>query len=284
MSLTSYINTYDVTSARPMANYFNRYGGQVPLIVGDHSTHTIDAWKGYKHNIRYNQSVPSERRDVDIVQYLTAPALVHALNPNTKLIVMMRNPVSRIFSLYKFHVRKDLEDFHNGVTNGIAWWSACVAEQNPLNECLYGKPELRTYQPTSPCTWNRQATASIRKSLYHYYVKEWLDTFPRQQFLMFRFEDYVSNSTHYLNSLVFPFLGLPRLGGFNKLSMRMRWDFRLDFLRYKQPNHERPSKLRFGSWRHGDMLPETKRLLREFYQPHNQRLAELLGSDRYLWT
>ena len=101
---------------------------------------------------------------------------------------------------------------------------------------------------------------------------------------MFRFEDYVSNSTHYLNSLVFPFLGLPRLGGFNKLSMRMRWDFRLDFLRYKQPNHERPSKLRFGSWRHGDMLPETKRLLREFYQPHNQRLAELLDSDRYLWT
>ena len=262
-----------------MSRYFNQYGGAVPLIVGDHSTHTIDSWRGQQP---YNLSL-HDKPVGDIVKYVTSPTLVHKLNPATRFVVMMRNPMSRFFSLYKFHVSKDPQDFHNGVVNGIAWWNACRTEGFPLTECLYRKPALQTYRAVTPCSWQRQATASIRKSLYHYYLNEWLGTFPRRQFLIFRFEDYVANTTHYLNEIVFPFLGLPALGGINKLSMRIRWDFRFDFFRYKRYSTGRTS-WRLKQWPYGDMRTDTKRLLHDFYAPHNKRLATLLASDKYLWT
>ncbi len=37
------------------------------------------------------------------------------------------------------------------------------------------------------------------------------------------------------------------------------------------------------SARYPPMLPETKKMLQEFYAPYNKRLAELLKDDRYLW-
>lgn len=32
------------------------------------------------------------------------------------------------------------------------------------------------------------------------------------------------------------------------------------------------------------MWEDTHRLLRDFYQPHNEKLADLLGDPRFLWT
>ena len=34
----------------------------------------------------------------------------------------------------------------------------------------------------------------------------------------------------------------------------------------------------------GPMLPETERLLRDFYQPFVRRLAAMTGDDKFLWT
>lgn len=34
----------------------------------------------------------------------------------------------------------------------------------------------------------------------------------------------------------------------------------------------------------GFMWEDTHRLLRDFYQPHNEKLADLLGDPRFLWT
>lgn len=33
----------------------------------------------------------------------------------------------------------------------------------------------------------------------------------------------------------------------------------------------------------GKMLPETRAILTRFYKPHNEKLADLLGDDRFLW-
>lgn len=35
--------------------------------------------------------------------------------------------------------------------------------------------------------------------------------------------------------------------------------------------------------RYPKMLPETQKMLREFYEPYNKRLAALLQDDRFLW-
>lgn len=31
------------------------------------------------------------------------------------------------------------------------------------------------------------------------------------------------------------------------------------------------------------MLPETRRILDEFYKPYNDILADMLGDDKWLW-
>ena len=33
----------------------------------------------------------------------------------------------------------------------------------------------------------------------------------------------------------------------------------------------------------GDMLPQTRQRLEQFYSPFNERLAHMLGDERYLW-
>ena len=43
-------------------------------------------------------------------------------------------------------------------------------------------------------------------------------------------------------------------------------------------NHRRQSDLELG-----DMLPRTRSMLKEFYAPFNQELAQMMGSDAFLW-
>ncbi len=38
-----------------------------------------------------------------------------------------------------------------------------------------------------------------------------------------------------------------------------------------------------GTRSHGDILPKTRRLLEEFYEPYNKQLADFLQDDRFLW-
>ncbi len=34
---------------------------------------------------------------------------------------------------------------------------------------------------------------------------------------------------------------------------------------------------------HGNILPKTRRLLEEFYEPYNKQLGDFLKDDRFLW-
>ena len=43
------------------------------------------------------------------------------------------------------------------------------------------------------------------------------------------------------------------------------------------------SRQNVGSRSVGPMLPETERMLRDFFRPFVARLADLLGDQRFLW-
>ena len=44
------------------------------------------------------------------------------------------------------------------------------------------------------------------------------------------------------------------------------------------------SKANVGRHNVGPMLPETKKILHEFFQPFIKRLAALLGDQKFLWN
>ena len=36
--------------------------------------------------------------------------------------------------------------------------------------------------------------------------------------------------------------------------------------------------------KYGDMMPETRKLLTDFYAPYNKQLVKLIGDERFLWS
>ena len=60
---------------------------------------------------------------------ILAPHRIHHIYAEAKFIVIMRNPVDRTFSDFKYHTRNRLgaDYFHKAVVKGIQWWKHCVA-------------------------------------------------------------------------------------------------------------------------------------------------------------
>lgn len=49
-------------------------------------------------------------------------------------------------------------------------------------------------------------------------------------------------------------------------------------------DHNKKNKRNNQTLTLGDMLPETRDMLRQFYRPFNVNLSRLLNSDQYLWS
>ena len=91
------------------------------------------------------------------------PERVFQVMPNTKLIVLLRNPVDRAYSHYHHFKRKELEK--------LSFEEAVEREQKGIID-----PEI-----------NRNYLA---RGIYVEQLKRWMNFFPREQFLILKSEDY----------------------------------------------------------------------------------------------
>jgi tetratricopeptide (TPR) repeat protein len=153
--------------------------------------------------------------------------------PNVKLIVMMRNPVHRTISAYHHSVR----------------WSG---ELRSLEEVV--DAEIEMVQGMSDPSDLRKSQIKFEPrhvvwSMYYYFLKNWMNVFPRDQFLVLKSEDFFENPERVLNQ-VFNFLDLPN---------------------FKLPNY--PVYQSGGSYEKPDKLQVR---LSDFFEPHNQCLEEYL--------
>ena len=250
------------------------------------STHTIDIYRygdSADSNFHYNnQSAPSGSTgpDTRVLKEYSSAVLVKQLVPHAKFIIIMRDPVARLFSLYRMHEAVSHEDFHDGIVEGIKFWKNCIdTQKRPIGECMYyklNKGEDKVANKES--TWRTRAIGSVRRGIYYHYLAEWFAHFKREQFLVIKFENYARNSSGILNNQVFPHLGLPKLSGFNEISMNLRSQAAVSRSRPKA------SGVAVQKWTQGDMQPETKKLLRDFYAPYNKKLADWLGDPDFNWS
>ena len=132
------------------------------------------------------------------------------------------------------------------------------------------------YEETEHSEWDRaDALSSLRQSIYHLYIREWLKTFPPGRFLVLKSEEYNQDVIGTIRKTVFPFLQLA--------------DYDVTECMKAKPKKKVISRLASNGLRDIDlnysqlMLPKTWNLLVEFYRPHNQKLAQLLGDTRWLW-
>ncbi|XP_036402642.1 carbohydrate sulfotransferase 15-like [Megalops cyprinoides] len=181
---------------------------------------------------------------------------VHAVQPDAKFIVMLRDPVERLYSDYLYFsiANKSAEDFHERVSESLQLFEGCLAEFS-MRSCVYNT------------TLNNAMPVRLQVGLYIVYILDWLTVFKRDQILVLRLEDHATNRKYTMHK-VFDFLSLGPLTEQKEA----------EITRSPASNTRRPADKSLGP-----MLPITKEILRDFYSPFNQKLAKVLNNDSFMW-
>ncbi|KAJ8030523.1 Carbohydrate sulfotransferase 15 [Holothuria leucospilota] len=184
--------------------------------------------------------------------------VIRTVTPNAKFLVILREPVSRLYSSYNFFHRSSKptpEQFHEVVVNSVAIFEECLKE-NGLRACTYQPViSMRSFLPNTDFTGG----------LYHVYLEDWFRIFSREQILVLELNDWHYHCFENL-SKVYKFLELDSVPDtFIQESCN-------------QPTRVSPKK-RIAR----KMLDKTKRFLEEKYNPYNEKLFELLKDDRFDW-
>uniref|UniRef100_A0A3P9H9Y6 Sulfotransferase n=1 Tax=Oryzias latipes TaxID=8090 RepID=A0A3P9H9Y6_ORYLA len=181
---------------------------------------------------------------------------IHAVQPDARFIVMLRDPVERLYSDYLYFgiANKSAEDFQEKVSESLQLFEGCLMEYT-MRSCVYNT------------TVNNAMPVRLQVGLYIIYLMDWLRVFNREQILVLRLEDHASNRKYTMHK-VFDFLGL---GPLTK-------EIESEITESPASNTRRPADKNLGP-----MMAITKEILREFYTPFNAKLAKVLQNDSFLW-
>jgi hypothetical protein len=162
---------------------------------------------------------------------------VWRLFPEVKLIVLLREPVARAWSHYHHEVR-------------LGYEKLCFEDAIALEpERLQGETEKILTDETY-YSFNHQHCTYLSRGKYAEQLLRWMELFPKKQFLILKSEEFYANPAESVKP-VFEFLGLP--------------DCRLAEYR------------KYNAGEYPPICDSTQRYLREYFQPHNQRLEDYFG-------
>lgn len=217
------------------------------IIIGEASASTM--WDNNAWTFFYDNSTDGEP------PFLTQD-FIHAFQPDAKLIVMLRDPVERLYSDYLYFAssNKSADDFHEKVTEALQLFENCMLDYS-LRSCVYNN------------SLNNAMPVRLQVGLYAVYLLDWLTVFNKEQFLVLRLEDHASN-VKYTMHRVFQFLNLGPLSE------------KQEALMTKSPasNARRPEDRNLGP-----MWPVTQKILQDFYGPFNAKLAQVLADEAFTW-
>ncbi|KAK2921754.1 carbohydrate sulfotransferase 15-like [Channa argus] len=186
-----------------------------------------------------------------------AQDFIHAVQPSAKILIMLRDPVERLYSDYLYFkmANKSAEDFHQKVIESVQLFQSCLSERS-LRSCVYNT----SLSNTMPVRLNL--------GMYSVFLLDWLTVFQRDQILVLRLEDYAANLKVTIKK-VFDFLSVGPL---------------LEQVEAALTKRPMSNTRRAADRNLGPMLPATRSLLREFHQPFNHKLASVLDNSAFLWS
>ena len=217
------------------------------------------------------------------------PVLLSRVLPKTKLVVVMRNPVHRVWSHFWFDcvrhfpgkkqefIEHGASMFHNRTVNVISDFKHCIKSGIPEFTCAD--------RSTHSCKHRHNIMnelchdVEIGVSMYYLHLVNWFSAFNRDQIFFLRTEDLATNQLSTVTS-IWKFLDLR-----DPLQSEVA---RVDKLKqYLNTNNfaHTPNGSEKKMDAHGQiqMLPKTYIILDEFFRPYNQKLAALLNDQRFLW-
>ena len=203
------------------------------------------------------------------------PALISSIVPEAKYIVLMRDPVSRLFSDFKYLCEEQWDARHGEVPLAVVKNMTNVFDEqarleiSKFKRCLeVNSMEMCTHNAISG-THSKAMCSRVRLgiSLYTVHISTWLRHLSIDRFLFLNTDD-LSEQPYRTLSEIWDFLGVHK-----------QTERELEDVFYQRANAGHASSLQLLK-----MKPETERLLREFFRPYNRELADLMDNDKFLWT
>ena len=230
------------------------------LVYGmDGTTSTLYSWPMFSGQNR-------------LINVCLLPSVLPVVLPKIKFIVMMRNPVTYLYSHFWFSCTMDGKPvslemklkgpdvFHDRVLQVIASFHACIAEF-PLAKC--GQITEHFNRPFNAFMRNC-GDVFIPVALYYVHIKKWLSVVPRGKWLFVTMEELSTNKIQTLNR-VWDFLSIPPLK--KEVQGVVHSQVTVDY------HHDHSLAMR----------NDTREILKRFFRPYNQMLADLLGDRKFLW-
>jgi hypothetical protein len=165
------------------------------------------------------------------------PARLHALLPEARLVVLLRDPVRRAYSHY-WHERDERRE--------QLGFEEAVAAEPGRTDAIHARLADGSLE-RSPA---HQHYSYLARGRYAEQLERWFALFPRERFLVLRFEDLARDPLAALNATL-AFLGLPPA---TSVSLEAR-----------------------NTRRYPPMSEATEARLREYFEPYNRRLEAMLG-------
>jgi hypothetical protein len=190
-----------------------------------------------------------------------APERMARVIPQARLIALLRNPVDRSYSEYQQVVRKgrQIRTFPEAI--GLK----AAAKEAERTQSLGAEGEFSEHgEDYVSLDWS--SPKYLSKSVYVDQLLRWAEFFPREQMLVLKSEDFFESPVESLKP-VLAFLGLPD------------WEPEIPEFRGEgdKDEYERIKRNK-GTYEEG-MDPLTRRRLEEYFEPHNRRLYDFLGTD-----
>lgn len=202
------------------------------------------------------------------------PQLISDLFPAAKFIVLMRNPIQRLYSDFAYLC--DIAQKKNTVLGkpnehqniSKVFHERASAEIKTLEDCMKtASLEYCTHRRLSGSATSLCGHVRLGISLYHVHIKRWLREIPRSNFLFLRTDEMAVNPYRLLRK-VWGFLGLAEQNVEDLGSL-------LNEHLHSSSAHQSSST---------GMGGETEVMLQRFFGPHNDALVDLLGDDGFRWS
>jgi len=220
------------------------------------------------------------------------PNRIYETNPNSKLIVIVRNPIERAFSNWVHFRNAQLDELNFSEAIRADWERIQSGRNYETNE--------EVEQHTQQLVVNAQGHSGeglyrtyIDRGYYFEQIQRYLKLFPREQLKIYLFEEFVAEPNRVVTEII-EFLELdPTRNRF----CEERWEnaanvpgwmrklyeqFR--FYRFAPEISRRFARKILRSHRRSKIDQETWFWLRDHYEDRNRELAEFLGRDLSHWN
>ena len=173
-----------------------------------------------------------------------APKRIKKHIPNTKLIVLLRNPIDRAYSHWNMMVNHNRENlsFEDAIDN-----------EEQRTEGLLEKMEKSNSFYSKEYYWY----SYLERGLYAKKLKNWFKLFPKEQFLILKSEKLFSEPADVFKQTQ-NFLNIPEI------------------------TLDKFQTARKGEYKKKSLDSKIRKRLSEYFEPHNQELYSLIG-ENFAW-